>query len=830
VSIPVKPLAAPAKDRRVSHYRVLEKLGGGGMGVVYRAEDVRLKRLVALKFLPERWSADEVAKRRFIREAQASSALDHPNICSVYEIDETAAGQLFIAMAFCSGETLKKKMERGPRPWPQAVNFAAQTLSGLEAAHQHGIVHRDLKPANLMVTKEGTIKIVDFGLAKLASGADITEVGQAVGTVSYMSPEQIVGADVDSKSDLWAMGVVLFEMLTGEKPFKGEPAAQMEAIRSRPAPRLSALRPELPANLEAIVERSLAKDPRERFATASAMKAELLEVLAAADLSSDATLAYPPGSSLPAGSPPRGVRLLPLAVVLALLGVLGLPMLRTGRSPPPQQPESGRLRLGVLAPELSVESADHGDWPRLIQAVLTTELTGAEGLGVLEPLTLNGLLDSTAATRGPEIYQALAGAGLDYVIDGSIMAEGRGHRLVVHLVRPETSEAVYSRSVDVADEANLNAAISGLAGDVLTYLQVEELGRSREDDLRPWISPRRHDLEALRAFIQATEYIYRFERGGGRYLDRAIALDPDFITARVWRIASLGPGEAAEAHFRHLQTLEPKASPFEQAMIGWAGAYLAGDVAAQAQHLEIALGFSPDNYILLVNLGDLRRNMGNCGGALDAIEPAVAASWAYPPLYKLLGECLVDQGRFEEATEQLSRSLSLDAVDPLVLAMLEALAVVAGDDGAADRYRELYRARSQAPVPVDDPDELADIYLTTGTRCLESGRYGCAAELLARGVQNRSDDSRLLAKLGTALFYRGEAEAARASLEEALALDASAAETHLILGRLAASQGDGERARQHYGRFLSLAPTDPRAIQLREELERPSDGTGSAAD
>ena len=196
------------EGQTISHYRVLEKLGGGGMGVVYKALDTHLDRHVALKFLPPELTRDDDARVRFTREAQAASALDHPNICTVYDIDSSPDGQLFIAMAYYEGETLKKRIEHGPLPIDEALDIAAQVAQGLSKAHDDGIVHRDIKPANLMLTKDGFVKIVDFGIAKLMGVTGPTQTGTTLGTVSYMSPEQISGDDADQQS---AVNVNRFE-------------------------------------------------------------------------------------------------------------------------------------------------------------------------------------------------------------------------------------------------------------------------------------------------------------------------------------------------------------------------------------------------------------------------------------------------------------------------------------------------------------------------------------------------------------------------------------------------------------------------------------------
>ena len=260
----------------ISRYRVLERLGGGGAGVVFKAEDLKLERLVALKFLSTYRSENEADKRRFLREARASSILDHPNICTVYEIDETEDGRLFIAMAFCEGETLKRKVEREPLAVAEAVRIAAQIASGLAAAHAKGIVHRDVKPANVIVGPDGRLKIVDFGIAKLADQSRLTRDGTAVGTAGYMAPEQIRGETIDARTDVWSLGVVLSEMITGRTPFPGDnDHERIRNILSRTPDPVSRWRPGTPPALERIVARALAKRPAERFPDMETMRAEL---------------------------------------------------------------------------------------------------------------------------------------------------------------------------------------------------------------------------------------------------------------------------------------------------------------------------------------------------------------------------------------------------------------------------------------------------------------------------------------------------------------------------------------------------------------------------
>jgi Tol biopolymer transport system component/tRNA A-37 threonylcarbamoyl transferase component Bud32 len=249
----------------ISHYRIVEKLGEGGMGVVYKAEDLKLGRAVALKFLPPHLLESEEHKARFLHEARAAAAIDHPNICTVFEIDE-AVGRAFLAMACLEGQTLKQKIAARPLPLEEALEIGMQIGEGLRAAHEKGIVHRDIKPANIMITPQGQVKIMDFGLAQLSDCTKLTASGMKLGTPAYMSPEQTEGKAVDRRSDIWSLGAVLYEMLTGRVPFPGElEAAVAHAILLDEPEPVTALRSGIPIELDRIVAKALVKSPAGRY-------------------------------------------------------------------------------------------------------------------------------------------------------------------------------------------------------------------------------------------------------------------------------------------------------------------------------------------------------------------------------------------------------------------------------------------------------------------------------------------------------------------------------------------------------------------------------------
>src|SRR5215469_8238424 len=269
--LPTAVTRDPLAGRILSHYRLEERLGAGGMGVLYRATDLKLGRTVAIKLLARHLVSDEAAKARFVREARAASALDHPNIATIHEIGEEN-GELFIAMSLYEGETLKQRLEKGRVAVDETLNILRQVLLGLEAAHSAGIVHRDIKPANILVTSKGTVKILDFGLAKLISDSQaqtMAAMGQAMGTLLYMSPEQLRGEAVDARSDLWSLGVLTYELLAGTSPFRTDSnAATVSRILNDEPASLAAV-PGVPDWLAELVSQLLRKNPAARPQTAS---------------------------------------------------------------------------------------------------------------------------------------------------------------------------------------------------------------------------------------------------------------------------------------------------------------------------------------------------------------------------------------------------------------------------------------------------------------------------------------------------------------------------------------------------------------------------------
>ena len=396
----------------ISHYKLVSQLGEGGMGVVYKAEDTKLERTVALKFLAQHLLNDEEAKARFLREAKAAAALHHPNICPVYEIDDVD-GKTFISMAFLKGETLEDRIAKGPLSLKDALDIARQAADGLEAAHEAAIVHRDIKPANIMVDEKGRATIMDFGLARLTEASRLTKTDAAMGTVAYMSPEQAQGMQVDSRSDLWSLGCVLYEMVSGQRPFQGQydQALLYEICHEEPAA-LTGLRTGVPIELELLASKCLAKEREDRYQHASdtavdlrtlgeKLKSGRSTILRTTPMSGavptpmTAGQTLNPAQSLPPDAVVVGKRRLQAThalAALATLAFLGLLAFSLTQAPPPSPPtvefsldvhdglRSGQHSLSPDGRQLVMSTIPPGSlWLRPLDSVEWRELAGTDG-------------------------------------------------------------------------------------------------------------------------------------------------------------------------------------------------------------------------------------------------------------------------------------------------------------------------------------------------------------------------------------------------------------------------------------------------------------------
>jgi tetratricopeptide (TPR) repeat protein len=811
--------------RTISHYRILSQLGSGGMGVVYEAEDTRLGRHVAVKFLPADACCDAAAMDRFLREARIVSSLSHPHICTLHDIGEHE-GQQFMVMELLEGEPLKQRIGRGPLPFDEVLDLGTQIADALDAAHAHGVIHRDVKPANLFVTRRGMAKVLDFGIAKLAgsapertdleptlAGSERTTVGSAIGTVAYMSPEQARGQEIDARSDLFSLGLVLYEMATGQSAFAGAtPAVIFEGILTKQPPSPSQLNGNVPAEFDRIVAKALEKDRETRYQSAAELRADLKRLKRDTETGATGAAGAPgalgAGASRASGAPARRRRALWIGAPVATAALIAAVVLWQSQQAP------------ALTERDTVVLADFRN--RTGDAIFDDTLNEALGVQLRQSPYMNLLpeqqVQATLRLMGRQpmepLTPELAGEvcqrnAAKAMLAGTIANIGNRYLLTLS-AQDCVSGAILAEEQVTAD--GKDNVITALGEGVSAFR--EKLGESLA-------SVQRYEqkiematttsLAALKAYSQGM--VTRRTQGdfdSVPFFRSAVTLDPEFALAHARLgtvLSNLNESSEAEKATRRAYELRDKVSDRERYYIE-ARYYMTLernlDKAIEAYRLLLAT--YPDDYAALSNVGSLYRQQGRTREALLALEQAVRVA-PMQPLGRLnLAGLYTDEGRWADARNELEEVLKLQES----MSARTALVIIGTVTDDPKLVAEHIAAAKGQRGEVD----------MVGTRALAAQFKGqlkesaqLAAQLFAMAKDlNRLEQTseRLLnLALGQALFGRlDEARRQMDRVTESGSLDESAADELVALG---AVMGDAKVAGAYFERAVKWLKSTPQS-------------------
>jgi len=820
---------------RVGNYQILAMAGAGGMGVVYKALDLKLERTVALKFLPAEVYANEKDRERFLKEARTASSLDHTNIGVIHGVEETGDGRAFIVMAFYDGESLAQKIRRGPLKIRDAGEIAMQIAKGLEAAHARNIVHRDVKPSNILITPQGVVKIVDFGLARVITSASMTQTGGTAGTVGYMSPEQSLGKPIDVRTDVWALGVVLDEMLTGQNPFWRDnvPSTVVAILNEAPRPMEG-----VPPELQQIVYRALSKEPAYRYQNCTELRGDLENVRGILTPSSAIDLAAPTVSIksgqfqkylshasqsawIPASQrKSRAWRWWLAAGIAALviIAVLAVPSVRN------------RLSRGLFAP-----TEEH-------VAVLPFDNIGndpanealAEGLmdtltGKLSDLDVGGkslwVVPSREVRRSKisDPAAALRTWGATKVVQGSIARNGQDVQLTVDLIDSQDLRQLGSATFEdrAGDIATLqDEAVAKLAK--LMHINVSaDMLRSSNGSANP---------AAYESYLKGLGYIQRYDTPGNldraiNALNSAVSTDPQF---------ALGFAELGEA-YRLKNAVDPNPKWLEEASGNCsralqlndrlAAAYVTlGRVHGATGKLDLALGeyqhalqLEPHNADAVMGQGNIYEKMGRIADAEAAIKKGVALRPDYWDGYNTLGQFYDNQHRYDDAIAAYQHAAQLTPDNAIVYINIAAAYLDRANPNDLPAAETALKKSIALGPSYPAYANLALLYMN-------EKRYADSVAMSQKALQFNDKNYLVWTNLAAAYQLLGQKDNAKsarghaiAMLEDQVKVDPQDATTQAYLADLYGEDGQHDKALTRIQAALALSPNDANILELAGE-------------
>ena len=741
----------------ISHYKILEELGRGGMGVVYKARDTKLDRTVALKFLSAQVLGAEDEKARFLHEAQAAAALSHPNICTIHEIDESE-GWSFIVMEHIEGRSLKARIESGPLKLDGAVDFAIQMAGALQEAHEKRVVHRDIKPANIMITPKGRVKIMDFGLAKAVGRTQLTKEGTTLGTIAYMSPEQARGDEVDHHTDIWSLGVVMYEMVTGRQPFQGEyeQAVIYSILNSEPEP-VTSLRSGVPMELERIVTKALAKNPDERYQHTDEMLVDLRLVASQlgplqARSRSSARAVESIATAADAGMGKRK-RVWPLIVTVAVIAALALVIV--GRRYL-HRGEGKVIDSIAVLPLANLSGDPEKDYfADGMTEALITELSRIKALKVISRTSVMRYKDTDKSLK--EIARELDVAA---VVEGSAMLVGGKVRITAQLIEAATDHHIWADDYErrFEDVISLQKEVArAIARQVQVAITPEEEASLEHADQ---VDPEAHAL-----YLKGLHYVKQWgaepQHKAIEYLRQAIDIDSSFALAYV------GTAEAYNNLFGFSKEMSKE--------------YLikSKEWAEKALEIDGKLGLA---YAILADIRFLVD--WDFDGAEEYFKLAIELAPGNPTVHSWYGNFLFCMGRREEAIVEARRSRQLDPMD-VRLGVNEAFFL--GHSGEYDLAEQVIMELFERGV------EEARLHYLLGMIYVETGRYGETLEELDRAEELMGETATYYER---AYYYAkmGREEEAKVLLEEMLAQPEKVDRMIRIIIMTSAALGDHDLA------------------------------------